>query len=915
VAAKKTMPTKQAAGAKDKLASYRAMRDFKKTAEPQGASKTAPSKQLRFVIQKHAATRLHYDFRLELGGVFKSWAVTRGPSLDPQEKRLAVQTEDHPLDYGDFEGTIPKDEYGGGTVMLWDRGFWAPESGTDPEAGVKKGDFKFVVAGEKINGSYVLVRMKRRENEKRDNWLLIKHRDAYAKEGDGEGLLKQDKSVASGRSLDDIKTGKGKKPTPFMSKRQFAADDVWHSNKPRRGSKVFPTRTAGFQPTSSSPAQPPEGEAKMPAGSRRSEGVKLQDYPQFTPPQFCRTLEKPPSGANWAHEIKFDGYRMQLRARDGRAKLLTRTGLDWTEKFQAIAKAGLKLGDCVIDGEICAIDENENPNFSALQVAISDGDTSALIYFAFDLLYLGTQDLRTLPLEARKARLKTLLAKAKPNLRYVEHFETDGAALLDAVHKMGLEGIISKNLNAPYKSGKREDWAKIKARLGHEVVIGGWSTEGERFRSLLVGVNHEGHLVYSGRVGTGFTQQTALALHKKLTALKQSESPFGGANAPKRERGVHWAKPELVAEIQFSNWTEDNVVRQASFKGLREDKVADDVVAETPMKAKTAKLKPMPAKIARPANGGGQTRVLKSSDRAELMGVSLSHPEKPLWPAANGQSAITKLELAEYFEAVGEWMLPHIKGRPCSVIRAPDGIGKELFFQRHAMKGASDLITLVKTPGEKQPYIQFDSVKAIIAGAQISSIEFHPWNCQPGEPEIPGRFVFDLDPDPGVAFEDVIAAAREMKERLEALGLTAFCKTTGGKGLHVVTPLKLNKDLRWPEAKAFCQEVCRQMAEDSPDKYLINMSKKQRVGKIFLDYLRNDATSTAVAIYSPRARPGAHVSMPVSWTQVRAGLDPAKYNLRTAPALIRKSKAWDGYGDGERAFFPAAKKLVAKRVR
>lgn len=887
---KKAAPKR--ASAKDKLADYRAMRDFKRTSEPSGAGKVAPSKHLRFVIQKHAATRLHYDFRLELDGVFKSWAVTRGPSLDPHEKRLAVQTEDHPLDYGDFEGTIPKDEYGGGTVMLWDRGFWAPEPGTDPEAGIKKGDFKFVVAGEKLNGSFVLVRMKRREKEKRDNWLLIKHRDDYAKDGDGENILKLDKSVASGRSLDDIKAGKGKQPTPFMARRQFAADDVWHSNKPRGNAKHFPQT------------------AKPASRKGAVQGAAIRDYPQFIPPQFCRSLDKPPVGGNWAHEIKFDGYRMQLRVRDARAKLLTRTGLDWTDKFVPIARAGLKLGDCILDGEICAIDDHDAPDFSALQAAISDGDTSRLIFFAFDLLCVGDEDLRDLRLEDRKARLKSLLAKASPNLRYVEHFETEGAAVLEAVRKMGLEGIVSKNLNGVYKSGKREDWAKIKARLGHEVVIGGWSAEGERFRSLLVGVNHGGHLVYTGRVGTGFTQTTAQQVAAKLKHLEQKDSPFGGLDAPKRERGVHWVKPELVAEIEFAGWTDEGAVRQGAFKGLREDKNAKDVVAEEAMKAKAAKLKPISAPKGAPAG-----RVLKSSDRANVMGVSLSHPDKPLWPATQNEPAITKLDLAQYFEAIGAHMLAHIKGRPCSIIRAPDGIGAELFFQRHPMKGASDLITQVKTPGEKQPYVQFDSVEAIIAAAQISAIEFHPWNCQPRHPEVPGRFIFDLDPDPGVTFDDVIAAARELKQRLEDLGLVAFCKTTGGKGLHVVTPLKMNKELRWPEAKAFCQEVCRQMAEDSPDKYLINMSKKQRVGKIFLDYLRNDATSTAVAVYSPRARTGAHVSMPIAWTQVRAGLDPAKYNLHTAPALIRKSKAWDGYGDGERAFFPAAKKLVAKRSR
>jgi bifunctional non-homologous end joining protein LigD len=370
----------------------------------------------------------------------------------------------------------------------------------------------------------------------------------------------------------------------------------------------------------------------------------------------------------------------------------------------------------------------------------------------------------------------------------------------------------------------------------------------------------------------------------------------------------------LVAEIEFAGWTGEGAVRQAAFKGLRADQAAADVRADAPMQAKAARLKPMPANIPASANSRASP-VLKTSANADVLGVVISHPGKPLWPASKAEPALTKLDLAAYFEAAGDWMLAHLKGRPCSIIRAPDGIGGELFFQRHAMKGASELITLVKTPGDKQPYIQFDTAESLIAAAQIAAIEFHPWNCQPHHPEIPGRLIFDLDPDPSVGFDDVIAAAKELRERLEALGLAAFCKTTGGKGLHVVTPLKMNKDLRWPEAKAFAQEVCRQMADESPERYLINMSKQQRAGKIFLDYLRNDSIATAVAPLSPRARPGAPISMPLNWTQARSGLDPMRFTLRTVPALLPKLSAWSDYCDSERAFFPAAKKLVAKRGR
>ncbi|HVY87202.1 MAG TPA: DNA ligase D, partial [Caulobacterales bacterium] len=871
-------PKKSAASTK--LKTYRAKRDFSKTAEPSGEREVARSQQLRFVIQKHAATRLHYDFRLEYEGVFWSWAVTKGPSLDPHDKRLAVQTEDHPLDYGDFEGTIPKGEYGGGTVMLWDRGFWAPEPGYDPAKGMKKGEIKFVLAGKKLKGGFVIVRLKRREGEKRDNWLLIKHRDEYAREGDGEKVLEKDKSVASGRSMEQIAMGKGKKPTPFMFSRNFDADAVWHSNKDSDAS-VKPAR---------------------PEIVKAAKGKALAAMPDFVPPQLAYAADKPPGGANWAHEIKFDGYRMQMRVEGGKARLLTRKGLDWTDKFRSVAAAGAKLPDCVIDGELCALDAKGAPHFPTLQNAISAGRTEALVYFAFDLLCVGDEDLRALALSERKARLKDLLRGAPTSLRYVEHFTSDGHAVLDAATKMGLEGIISKRLDKPYREGRREDWIKTKTRPAQEVVIGGWTQEGERFRSLLVGVHRGADLIYLGRVGSGFNQTNAQDLHARLRKLEIPSSPFSGPNAPARERGVHWAKPELVAEIEIGGWSEIGIARQSAFKGLREDKPAAEVEAEATMPAKTAKSKSAPAK-APPA-------IIKSKD-PQVHGVTISHADKLLWP----DEGVSKLDLAQYYEAVGEWILPHVKGRPCSVIRAPDGIKAELFFQRHAMLGQSKLITQVKTPGEKKPYIQFDSVEAIVAAAQIGAVELHPWNCQPGAPEVPGRLVFDLDPSPEVPFARVVDAAKELRERLETLGLVPFCKTTGGKGLHVVTPFKRANDLRWPEAKGFAQEVCRQMAADSPDRYLINMSKAQRTGKIFLDYLRNDKTSTAVAPLSPRARKGAPVSMPLTWSQVRAGLDPSRFNIRTAPAMVQKMTAWEEYCDAERAFHPAAKKLLGKRGR
>ncbi|MBV9993468.1 MAG: DNA ligase D [Alphaproteobacteria bacterium] len=855
-----------------KLAAYRAKRDFKKTKEPSGARKVAASKRLRYVIQKHAATRLHYDFRLELDGVFKSWAVTRGPSLDPADKRLAVEVEDHPLDYGDFEGTIPKGQYGGGTVMLWDRGFWEPEG--DAEAMLKKGDLKFFLDGEKLHGSWVLVRMRNDKygKGKRNNWLLIKHHDAYENEGDADALLKKkDKSVASGRSLDQIEAGKGKKPTAFMRKARFEADAVWQSKAKSRKKTV----------------------------TLKSEGPKIKtvrSLPRFVEPELCQSLERPPGGPGWAHEIKFDGYRVQARIEDGKCRLLTRKGLDWTPKFSEIAKAANALPDCIVDGEIVALDHNGAPDFAALQAALSDGKTGNLVFFVFDLMFDGDQDLRPLPLRERKRRLKALLDPKEQRIRFVEHFETAGDAVLQSACRMSLEGIVSKKLDAPYTSGRGGAWTKSKCRAGHEVVIGGWSETNGRFRSLLVGVHRGGHLIYVGKVGTGYGRDVVKTLVPRLKANEAKESPFGGRNAPRRGREDHWLKPVLVAEIEFAGWTGDGNVRQAAFKGLREDKPADEIEAEKPAKASETPLaKPKPVK----------SKPVKSKQGDAVMGVVISHPEKELW------AGVTKLDLAQYFEAVGGWMMPHIKGRPCSIVRAPDGIDGERFFQRHATAGMSNLLEAAKVSGDRKPYLQIDRVEGLAAVAQVAAVELHPWNCQPGKYEVPGRFVFDLDPAPDVKFDKVIEAALEIRDRLKTLGLVSFCKTTGGKGLHVVTPFTVAaKDkIGWKEAKAFAKAVCDWMADDSPDRYLTTMAKKDRGGRIFLDYLRNDRMSTAVAPLSPRAREGATVSMPLTWAQVKKGLDPKKFTIRTAPKLIAKSTAWKDYCDGERPLAPAIRKL------
>ncbi len=833
------------------LSTYRAKRDFTKTSEPAGRSRPAPSRRLRFVVQKHAARRLHYDLRLEFDGVFKSWAVTRSPSVDPAQKRLAVEVEDHPLDYGDFEGTIPREEYGGGTVQLWDRGFWLPEGGKSPQEAFDGGDLKFTLDGERLHGSWVLIRMRNdRYGGKRPHWLLIKHRDAYAKPGDGDELLEADRSVVSGRTLEQIAAG----------------DESIAGGKSRTVAKV----------------------------------------PAFVEPQLAKLVDRPPEGPRWGHEVKLDGYRVQVNVSRARSVIRTRTGLDWTERFAALAEDARALPACVIDGEVVALDRRRNPSFGALQAALSEGQSEKLILFAFDLLFEGREDLRKLPLAQRKARLEKLLGARglSRRLRYVAHLTASGREVFASACKMGFEGIVSKQLDAPYRSGRTGSWTKAKCRAGQEVVIGGWTTEAGTVRSLLAGVYRGGEFVYVGRIGTGYGREAAKSLLPHLKKWTRTMSPFSGSDAPRKEKNVRWLEPALVAEIEFAGWTDSGMVRQAAFKGLRQDKPAREVTAEIPNEEQ-APVNSKRRNAMTPARPGS----------ASIMGVPISNPNKALWPQSGGKP-VTKMDLAQYYESIGEWMLPHLAGRPCSLLRVPDGLGSQQFFQRHAAAGTSSLLTSVKIKGDKAPYVQIDRVEALIAAAQAATLEFHPWNCLPGNPEAAGRLVFDLDPAPDVKFDAVIAGAIEIRDRLEAAGLESFCKTTGGKGLHVVVPLAAAKgEVRWPAAKNFAHLICAQMTLDSPAKYLDNMSKSRRVGKIFLDYLRNDRMATAVVVLSPRAREGAPVSMPLHWREVRRGLDPKKFTVRNACALLRKSGPWEGYDEAARPLADAIRSITRNTQR
>jgi bifunctional non-homologous end joining protein LigD len=884
----------RAATPRPALSAYRAKRNFSKTGEPSGTDSPAPSRRLRFVVQKHAARRLHYDLRLEFDGVFKSWAVTRGPSLDPKDKRLAVEVEDHPLDYGDFEGTIPHGEYGGGTVQLWDRGYWTPEGDRSAQEAFDKGDLKFTLDGTRLHGSFVLVRMRAdRFGGKRTNWLLIKHRDAAAKPGDADALLDADRSVASGRTLEQIAAGTGKPPKPFMTAKQ----------QPAKGTKPSASRARS---------------------APRVKPVLVDKIPAFIEPELAKLVDRPPEGDRWAHEVKLDGYRAQVRVSAGHAVIRTRTGLDWTDRFAAVAADAEALPDCVIDGEIVALDARGLPSFSALQAALAGEKSDDLVLFAFDLIFEGREDLRPRPLADRKARLEALLSApgVSRRLHYVQHLVSSGQAVFASACKMGLEGIVSKLLDAPYRSGRSASWSKSKCRAGQEVVIGGWTTEAGTVRSLLAGVYRRGALAYVGRVGTGYGREAVKTLLPTLNKFTREKSPFEGEDAPPKEKNVRWLKPVLVAEIEFAGWTGTGMIRQAAFKGLREDKSARDIIAEIPAPDAvdyTSSEVPMVKQVVklRSKAGTAKASTVKGPGTVIVMGVTISHPDKVLWPdagdgaAARNRAPVTKAELARYYESVGEWMLPHLAGRPASLVRLPNGVGTEQFFQRHAAAGMSDLFTAVKVKGDKAPYLQIDRVAALAAAAQIGALEIHPWNCAPGDPEVAGRLVFDLDPAPDVKFDAVIAGAIEVRDRLRAAGLESFCKTTGGKGLHVVTPLTAGKTaVRWPVAKNFAHIICAQMAAESPAKYLDNMSKSQRGGKIFLDYLRNDRTATAVAVLSPRARDGAPVSMPVHWKDVRSGLDPKRFTLRSAPQLLKKSKPWAGYDSAARSLADAIRVIT-----
>lgn len=840
------------------LETYRKKRDFKTTSEPKGrkARKTGNS----FVIQKHDATRLHYDLRLEMDGVLKSWAVTRGPSLVPAEKRLAVHVEDHPLEYGDFEGTIPKGEYGGGTVIVWDRGTWEPVH--DPHRGYAKGHLEFELHGKKLGGRWHLVRMQGKPREKRENWLLIKGEDEGARTFDDPDILEEmPNSIKTGRDLAAVA---GEAPG-------------WSSKTGRIDKKKAPR-------TPSAKAATPESIRISVPDPSSIKGAKKSSLPAFVEPALATLTSKPPEGDRWIHEIKFDGYRLQVRIEAGRVKLFTRSGLDWTRKFGkeiVAAFQDLPVGTALIDGELVVETSAGASDFSALQADLSNGRTDRFIFYVFDLLYLDGYDVRTLPLIERKSMLEKLVGEATGPIRYSSHFNENGALVLSHACRLGLEGVVSKLRDGPYRSGRGKSWIKSKCSSRQEFVIAGYvpsSTSRRAIGSLVMGVYNGKALEHVGRVGTGYSATVAEDLFKRLERLRVPESPFAERLSAEAARQVRYTKPQLVAEVEFRAWTGDGNLRHAAFRGLREDTSASDVVRETPKPARSSTLKP------------------------ERRTVKLTHPDRIYWP----EEGVTKEGLADYYTEVWQYIAPFIVARPLALLRSPEGITGQAFFQKHAWKGLNPNIELIRDPKDKdgEPLISINDLDGLIGLVQSAVLEIHPWGSTVADWERPDVIIMDLDPGDGVNWETVVEAAHETRARLEQAGLSAFVKTSGGKGLHVVAPVK--PKAAWPEVKSLTKAIADSMASDSPDKYVSTITKSKRKGKILIDYLRNQRGMTAVAPYSTRARPGAAVSMPLEWDELTPGIGPAYFTVLNTPTRLGSIKR-DPWADFRAAAAPIKK--------
>ena len=855
----------------DSLSAYQAKRDFKSTPEPRGKIKR--TKGRLYLIQKHDATRLHYDFRLELDGVLLSWAVTRGPSLNPADKRLAVHVEDHPVEYGGFEGVIPTG-YGAGTVMLWDRGVWAPQG--DPHEGLKKGNFKFVLAGERLNGGFALIRLRPRagETSKRENWLLIKERDQWA----DESVVATDEwttSVKTGLDLDRIARD-GEK-----YKRGKAYSTVEKKTvKKKAPAKKGAGRTAP---------------AKKRASTRRGPRVA----PRFVAPQLAVLESAPPDGEGWLHEIKFDGYRIIAVIKGGKIKLFTRSQKDWTHRYARTAAALEQLGftNAVLDGELVALDSKGHASFSMMQAATED-ETIPLIYNLFDILNDEGEDVSGLPLIERKARLKARLASAPDTIVYSDHIDEDGGKVIASACSMKLEGVISKRADAPYRSGRGPAWVKSKCIGSDEFVIGGYrlsDKKGRAFRSLLLGEFDKGKFIYRGRVGTGFNDETFRTLLPRLERLKRKTSPFETTPVDARRNAV-WVTPEIVAQVAYLEATPDGHLRHPSYLGLREDKPAravksgtSSVSRATPMTARTS------AKKAAARTGASR----KTSDPTSIHGQRLTSPEKILWP----ETGLTKLDLARYYDEFAGRLLPHVKDRPLSIVRCPEGYQGECFFQKHHNASTPDAIETVsikEKDGGNADYLIIRNRAGVVGAAQIGGMELHVWGSRDDSLEKPERIVFDLDPDEGLDFADVRRAAIELRDVLDSVGLKTFALLTGGKGIHVIAPIARTQP--WDTVKAFARDLAVMVARSAPERYVAQASKAKRKGRIFIDWLRNERGSTAIAPFSPRRRAGAPVATPVSWKELPSFDSANAFTMQTIGKRLKKLRTdpWGGYAAASR---------------
>lgn len=886
------------------LSKYTQKRDFGRTPEPDargGKSKAAAnrsrpargaaSKGLLFCIQKHDATRLHYDFRLELDGTLKSWAVPKGPSLDPTDKRLAVHVEDHPLDYADFEGVIPAGQYGGGTVLVWDLGTWEPEG--DAAAGYRKGHLIFQLAGRKLSGRWSLVRMGgRAAQESRENWLLIKGDDEHASRR-GDITRDRPESVATQRVLQEIAAQAG--GTPRQRQRAALADG-----------RVAGRATARATPTARTAALLFANDAARPSSKRRKAGQGELPAPAFVEPQLCTLVTEAPEGDEWLHEIKYDGYRMLARIGQGRATLWSRNRKEWTDRLPTLIDelAALPCRSALLDGEVVVPQGHGRTSFEGFRKAIGAGSDRKTAYQVFDLLHLDGDDLRELPLLERKQRLQALLGQAaKGRVRYSDHVLGQGRKFFEHGCRLGLEGSVAKRADAPYRSGRHPDWIKIRCGLRQEFAIVGYtpSTAGrDRIGSLILAVN-EGRkgLRYAGRVGTGFSDADRRELLRKLSPLRAARPPVEDPGEPDLRDAV-WTRPSLVGEVSFTEWTSAGRLRHPSFHGLREDKTPADVVRETPLRSaelQAAARHAARGKTPREANAKATRSPAAAPGEERVEGVRITHPERVLYADAG----LNKLDLARYYSEAASLLLPHAEGRPLALVRCPEGQGGTCFFQKHPAAGGPPpgverVLIREKDGTAPQPHMLVRSAEGLVGLVQNGVLELHLWGSHAEDVERPDRMVIDLDPSPELPFARVIEGAREVRARLEELELESFVMTTGGKGLHVVTPLR--RTLGFDELKAFTHAFALAMAAEQPARYLAVASKARRTGRIFVDYLRNGRGATAICPYSTRARPGAPIAVPLRWDELKPGLHADPFTVANAGprlAAARKRDPWTGY--------------------